>query len=512
MKGSHRTASPAPSDGAGLAASRSEVVAAYVASSECTEGEDAGAGAGVMTGPDTFTSEHVAWLRVNRLFLGISLAGIAVGVAAIPIGAASHLPRLEASLIGAGLLGAAAAIHRKAFARRDRGAFTVTPSGITIDGESVARRSELRSGFVVPSHKGRTLVRLERPYKLPVELEVADTAEGRRILHALGFDASQSRAMFWLPSRALYEGAAGLAMVALAFTTAMLTAAFWRLFGPAPAQVAALLGVASFLTLLLWRTRLTVGADGVLVSWLGRARFVRYDDVTDVAIHRGELFGFGFRAWSGVRIHLHGKAPVELAVASSVLDIPRTELIAERIREGLQSYRRGDGAADAALVARAGRPVAEWVEALRAIGAGSGADHRTAPVVHDRLWKVVEDVSAAPVARAGAAVALAASKSPESNERLRLAAEATAVPKLRLAIEAARPSPKSRLRRAQAVFVTLGPDPAGQSDPSSSWGCSCRLPSRRSRPSPCCSSRPRTRRCKSSWPRSTRSSAGRPRC
>jgi hypothetical protein len=89
------------------------------------------------------------------------------------------------------------------------------------------------------------------------------------------------------------------------------------------------------------------------------------------------------------------------------------------------------------LLDRRERPVGDWITTLRSIGTGANAAHRIAPVAPERLWRIVEDPSARAVARAAAAVALGARIDDEGRARLKAAADATAAPKLRIALFAA---------------------------------------------------------------------------
>jgi hypothetical protein len=130
-------------------------------------------------------------------------------------------------------------------------------------------------------------------------------------------------------------------------------------------------------------------------------------------------------------------------------DDGRADLVAERIREALESARRGDPAQDVALLARNAREIGVWVRALRAVAAGA-VDHRTAPIPEDRLWRIAEDPNASPTARAGAAVALTPSLDDAGKARIRVAADATASPKLRVALEAAAETDEAALEHALA--------------------------------------------------------------
>jgi hypothetical protein len=68
--------------------------------------------------------------------------------------------------------------------------------------------------------------------------------------------------------------------------------------------------------------------------------------------------------------------------------------------------------------------------------------------VFDRLWSVLEDGASAPAHRAAAAVALSPHLDDAGRQRVRIAAQATATPKLRVALEAAAEDDDVRLIEA----------------------------------------------------------------
>jgi hypothetical protein len=87
------------------------------------------------------------------------------------------------------------------------------------------------------------------------------------------------------------------------------------------------------------------------------------------------------------------------------------------------------------LLERRGRDAKAWADALRALGAGATASHRTPAIRDDTLWAVVEDESASLEARAAAAVAVVSGGAEEARTRLRIAALGAA-PRIRIAFEA----------------------------------------------------------------------------
>jgi hypothetical protein len=315
--------------------------------------------------------------------------------------------------------------------RLSSGVLAADPTGLRLDGAPIADRSHVTDGFVVPRGSESPVVRLRRKgLRLPIEIQVPSRDDGRQLLRVLGLDASQTVASFRLPSRA--------------YATPSMT--FWSLGGIAAAFVilANLLGapggavgvffvIAIATVLLQVPSVLRVGADGLVVSWLGRKRFVSYADVERVTDYED---GFARSRFRGLSFSLRGGAVLRIPIARPRWSVgDKMDLIRERVREAMESHARGDAAVDATLLARDGRSLGDWLAALRGIGTGANATHRVAPVPPERLWRIVEDPGAKPVARATAAVALGAALDDEGRVRLRVAAEAVAAPKLRVALE-----------------------------------------------------------------------------
>jgi hypothetical protein len=80
---------------------------------------------------------------------------------------------------------------------------------------------------------------------------------------------------------------------------------------------------------------------------------------------------------------------------------------------------------------------AGWLRELDAVQVGAEGSYRQAVVSDEVLWRVVQDASLDEKTRAGAAVALRKVLGDEGRARLRVVAEATASPRLRVALEAA---------------------------------------------------------------------------
>jgi hypothetical protein len=162
--------------------------------------------------------------------------------------------------------------------------------------------------------------------------------------------------------------------------------------------------------------RMVVGSDGLLVTIAG---FVPYSDMTSIERDGAVV----------VVKRTHGTDVRLLAAGHSAA-------LEERLREGLDAFRRGEASGDvAALVSRQGRPVQEWARYLASLL--SVRDYRTSNVTPDVLWRIAEDPKAPAASRAGAAAALRTSLDDHGRERLRAAAEASASPHVRVALEAA---------------------------------------------------------------------------
>jgi hypothetical protein len=176
-----------------------------------------------------------------------------------------------------------------------------------------------------------------------------------------------------------------------------------------------------------------VGTDGVHTTWMGSGRFIPHANIAQV-----------WRRRYGVELVLGSGATVFVPTREGG-DETRDALF-ERIRQA----RVGEAGAHegvAALVARGGRTMQDWIHQLRALGVAEG-DYRAVALAPDYLWRVVEDAGTDPSARAGAAIALGPRLDDAGRARLRAVAEATASPKLRIALDAASETDETRIAEA----------------------------------------------------------------
>ena len=255
------------------------------------------------------------------------------------------------------------------------------------------------------------------------EVLLDDDGKARDLLLALGVDPARSIARFRVHDGLFANKSAQTVLTAIlgvgAYNAFNILPHAWRF----PGFFALML-----LSLLNWApSTVAVGPDGVLVTSATRLRrkFHPFADIADATV----------TSW-GVTLEMKSGRSIELRTETSAKSKSESrDALAARIRAGIAAL-DPTGAADvASLVARAGRPVEEWLRALDAV-TGPAAGYRVATVPADKLWRVVEDPTADPSARAGAAAALRASLDDEGRARLAAIADASVHPKVRVALDA----------------------------------------------------------------------------
>jgi len=383
----------------------------------------------------TFTSE-TARIREPGLLVrwGGPAALGAVAVAAL-LGGKALLPMLPVLTILAVV--ATMALRRSVFGHHETpGRITADGRGILRDGALVVPREKIRQGFVLAGI-GTWLVRFDHGFgRRRTEIAVSSVEEGRALLKTLGLDASQTVATVRGMSRVL--GASRWKMIPLAFipvVTAVAGGFLTRATGaPHMASILMPLLVIAMASVFLIPTTIRVGADGILTRWAGSERFYSYRDIERVTQFEAS---FGSRKDIGLELGLRNGQSVRLAVREKQLNAQESNLLFERVREAIEVYREGAAGIDASALARSGRETSDWIRTLKSIGAGAGADMRTASVPVERLLGLVLDSTARAIDRASAAVALTPVLADDERTRIRVAAEAAASPKLRVALEKA---------------------------------------------------------------------------
>jgi hypothetical protein len=358
-------------------------------------------------------------LRRRRGLLAGAGAAFAVAAAMFLLGAPPWAAVIEEG-IAAALFWAWAA---NLFPKRRAGVLRVDGAGVAVDGEVVVARRRLatvyRASFVVP------LVRLVVHEGPAVDLRVERDDDADALVEALGLGLGESTAT--------YSALAGTRPWLLAAVVALLGGA--TLFAPRvlllgphggagaaavhPLVVSAAYGLVVLLVMAGARVNVEVGTDGILLRRPFRQRFVPFEAVADVAVKGA---GVVLTLRSGERVGLSG---------ARLRSAPH-DTMGARIQQAFLQFEATRGAAGPeAVVAPGGRSTERWVRDLR--DAARARHYRQARLDEEALWRVVEDAAAPSATRAGAALALA-TVDEASHGRLRVAADACAEPRLRVAL------------------------------------------------------------------------------
>ncbi len=296
-------------------------------------------------------------------------------------------------------------------------------------GDEVIARSEITKVELVPTISA-PMIRIERRGRMVANLlTTRDDEQAHAILRALGFDASQRTAAYRLGSLALVRFRyVAFLLAPLAFLVVFLGATVGLNVGPIAFPLMGLVFAFAFLK----RASLVVGADGLFLHWLWVREFLATKDI--VGTSRFET-GFGRNRVRGIEVFSKTGQSMRLPVSRAWGD-DLTATIEQRINDVKALEQNAEHVANEALVlARGDLALRDWIGRLKALGAGATATLRTAAIMPEQLWRVASDTAQPPITRAAAAVALAPSLDDSGRARLADLAKATAVPKLRIALE-----------------------------------------------------------------------------
>jgi hypothetical protein len=165
-----------------------------------------------------------------------------------------------------------------------------------------------------------------------------------------------------------------------------------------------------------------VGRDGVYLGRWRARRFIPVSEILSVQERRtarGVLEGF--------HIILRAKPSVTVALKRP----EQAETLKARIERAVAAS-RGDGAGALAQLSRGGRSLETWKKELAVLANGGG--FRAAATSFDDLDRVLHDPAATPEHRIAAALALRSRAEPHTRNRIRIAAEASVHPKVRVAL------------------------------------------------------------------------------
>jgi hypothetical protein len=390
-------------------------------------------------GLGTIGASALSWAATFGLILA--------GVKGPPVGWAM-LAGLATMIVGPQLLvsGSPALLGRRGSPAR----VTVGADGVRIERQGEVRHiapGEVEGGW--REHHGDehfALLRLRRGEVVSIGVPDADAAE--QLLTACGA-SEQARAVALSVPRvgAFGRRAAGCALPATAFTLLCGFIGVAVDLGRQPTVPGPLVGM--LITLLLgglamrWMagaiqgTSVVVGTDGVVVHrpW-HRQTFLSYAELTEVEVAPPVLSArapHGLESRPAVVLRARGRSPV--LVPAATLD--DANALSTRIHAAMTAGAGAEPSAlETSLLERQGREVPAWKEQLASL-LSRRASYRDRACDAAQLAALCESPRETPERRAAAAVALGASQDPAVQQRLRIAAEGCANPKLRIALEAA---------------------------------------------------------------------------
>jgi hypothetical protein len=321
-------------------------------------------------------------------------------------------------------------VRMNGFAVRRVETVHITENGIRTTKEEVPR-ARIATGYYQPrvgstARDRSSVVLLDRSRRVVFEAEVENEPAAEALLRAVGLDATQKSVEFRAVSRYV---ANRTVRVVLAATVGVLAVFLRAIPGAFAAPWLIAIGV-SFAAALAMPAKIVIGVDGVLVKWLWTKRFIPIGDIVEVA-EEGP-FALRLRRRSGRDEVIH--TTTKNTALTGHLRQRRDAMIA-RIEAARRAHAIAGPRADvSALLARGERSASEWRHALRALTSDRG--YREASVRAEDLLRVVEDPRAPEDVRAAAATVVASSNDDAAKTRIRVVAEATASPKLRVVLDA----------------------------------------------------------------------------
>jgi hypothetical protein len=316
--------------------------------------------------------------------------------------------------------------------RMRRGHLRASAQGLFLDGQLVIKRSSVLAG-----HMGREgdrayvrLVRFPRLLRF-VDVTVDDEGEGEKLLSALGVDASGKAARYRFGLGTMRSAMIRLLSVSVPVLGA--TVAIGRMGAPI---LLMFLLLGCYLAYVAHQyVNVLVGTDGVYLRRnLGRPRFLPYAQIRSVR-HEGAEVMIDLADGSSVTMHGGGSGKGRWSKRLARDAIADMQGFADRVNGQLAAHRSPSASASVAALARGSRSIDTWLRDISATDENQ-ARYRVAAIPKERLWRIVEDASAAPTARAAAAVVLRDSLDETSRARLHATSEACAAPKLRVVLDA----------------------------------------------------------------------------
>lgn len=398
-----------------------------------------------MTTPRPAFERSLDVLERSRLVAHAAHAALIVGPLMLAASVAGVFPPgvMGFHVTALGLFAWYASRWKNLRAKRRPATVRADHEGVWVDGKLVALRANVADGFFQPrsgrdpnkaSSLGSSVRLVDKRRAIVFEAE-AHERDALDLLYALGLDPGSKRAEFTGSSPVFATVARNMAFVA-----ASVVALFVLSFGLAAlglelgGSLLPMLMVPWFLGAML-PSRISVGIDAVHLRWMWRTKLIPMSKIA--GIERGEQRQIRLRLYDGSEELLYTSMRTNNYRMGNDYAAQHRDAVLARIAEAHAAFRaRGPAADVSSLVGRGTRSREEWRAALAKLRATEGG-YREAVVRDDDLWRVVEDPSAPEDARGGAAMLLRRSLDDAGKARVRVAAEATASPKLRVALDAA---------------------------------------------------------------------------
>lgn len=387
-------------------------------------------------------------LRKRRLWIyALWEAALVGGLSAFAIHARHATPLLDVYLLIAVLFLSAMGWTLVERNRSSRNAsLRIDDEGVWLDGAVALPRAKIAPGaHLRPHDKGEIGVRIPARGFGTLDVDVADANEGRRVLAALGQDPAHAKVRFRLASGFENKTLRTFATAVLAVSSSCggiingQQPVFRALF--AMWIVAICIAGISFLL----PTYVTIGTDGIFVERSGRKRFVPFKKIASIGAHP--------KHHDAVLVAVDGEDALTLRTSvqdrdnASLVVSDQTRALRTQLDESLTAFRVREAGGDASLhLKRGGRTPREWIEALERLRNESG--YRETTITDEQLWRILEDPGAAPEDRAAALIALRKSVGDAERDRVRVAMETSAEPRLRVVYDAAAKDDEAELEVA----------------------------------------------------------------
>ena len=325
-------------------------------------------------------------------------------------------------------------------------AVSAHPEGLRLDGQLALASNRIATGFFHTSEHGQKTVRLiGKNGDSLFEARVGSKKQALELLRGLHVDVEHRRAELSSLSPLVSRASSAVALL-----TVLVLGLLSALFGNVTSVAWMLPLLVTLVALAAVPQTVVVGLDGVFVKWLFHRRFVPAAEITSAAPSLD----------AGIDLTLRSGEHMILAATSADGQLAGRDRDAmlDRIREVIAVHRSREESADLrSLLARDGRASADWAAALRRLRE-SEASYRTSAVRAEDLLRIVEDPAASEDTRAGAAFVVRealGAVDEGARTRIRVAAEATASPRLRVALETVSEDDEVDSTRALEAFDHL---------------------------------------------------------